>query len=80
MSGLRWFRFKEGFSTRLVCLLLAEPEAGHVLDPFTAIDTTPLTACGMGLRGTGIELMPVCPWDCWRHKASQCRCRHYCPA
>ena len=56
MSGLRWFRFKEGFSTRLVCLLMVELEAGH---PFAGIDTTPLTACGMGLRGTGIEFMPV---------------------
>ena len=30
---------------------------GEVLD--AGIGPTPLTACGMGIRGTGIELMPV---------------------
>ncbi|MCY4522679.1 MAG: hypothetical protein OXC13_18135 [Caldilineaceae bacterium] len=37
--GLRRFRFKESFSIRLVRRLLADLEAGHMLDPFAGIGT-----------------------------------------
>ena len=30
-----------------------------MLDPFSGMGTSALTACGMGLQGTGIEIMPV---------------------
>ena len=57
--GLRWFKYKEGFSTRLVRELLQRADGPQVLDPFAGIGTTPLTASGLGCRGWGIELMPV---------------------
>ena len=57
--GLRWMKYKEGFSSDLVRSLLAQTEARRILDPFSGIGTTALTAAGMGRRGTGIELMPV---------------------
>ncbi len=57
--GLRWMKYKEGFSRRLVSDLIerAAPEA--VLDPFAGICTTPLVAAGSGREATGIEIMPV---------------------
>lgn len=57
--GLRWLKYKEGFSSRLVQELLGRVKARRVLDPFSGIGTSVLTACSMGLRGVGIELMPV---------------------
>ena len=57
--GLRWMKYKEGFSRQLVSDLIerAAPEA--VLDPFAGICTTPLVAAGGGREATGIEIMPV---------------------
>lgn len=55
--GLRWMKYKEGFSGELVEALIEDAES--VLDPFSGIGTTPLTAAGRGLKGTGIEIMPV---------------------
>ena len=57
--GLRWMKYKEGFSRTLVNYLLDEYEPEHVLDPFAGIGTTVLTAAGRGIRATGIEIMPV---------------------
>ena len=57
--GLRWMKYKEGFSADLVRSLLDQTEARKILDPFSGIGTTALTAASMGRRGTGIELMPV---------------------
>ena len=57
--GLRWMKYKEGFSSDLVRSLLSQTEAKKVLDPFSGIGTTALTAASMGCRGTGIEIMPV---------------------
>ena len=57
--GLRWLKYKEGFSSRLVQELLGRVKAQRVLDPFSGIGTSVLTACSMGLQGAGIELMPV---------------------
>ena len=56
--GLRWFKYKEGFSRHLVReALTACP--GAVLDPFAGIGTTALVAAGQGRRATGIEIMPI---------------------
>ena len=57
--GLRWMKYKEGFSSDLVRSLLGQTEAKKVLDPFSGIGTTALTAASMGCRSTGIEIMPV---------------------
>ena len=57
--GLRWMKYKEGFSGELVDALIEDAEADAVLDPFSGIGTTPLAAAGRGLSGTGIEIMPV---------------------
>ena len=57
--GLRWFRYKEGFSAQLIRRLLNPVQAHCVLDPFAGIGTAPLTACGLGRQGVGIEIMPI---------------------
>lgn len=56
--GLRWFKYKEGFSATLVedALSIAD---GPVLDPFAGIGTAPLMASATGRCATGIEIMPV---------------------
>ena len=56
--GLRWVKYKEGFSTELVRTALAAAD-GPVLDPFAGIGTTPLVAAGSGRRAIGIEIMRV---------------------
>lgn len=57
--GLRWMKYKEGFSGELVESLIDMANSNRVIDPFSGIGTTPLTAAGQGLIGTGIEIMPV---------------------
>ena len=57
--GLRWLKYKEGFSAELVQALLARTGAKTVLDPFSGSGTSALTASSLGMRGTGIELMPL---------------------
>ena len=59
VPGLRWMKYKEGFSRALVDYLLDEYEPDRVLDPFAGIGTTALIAAGRGMRATGIEIMPV---------------------
>ena len=59
VPGLRWMKYKEGFSTRLVEDLLGQTEAKTVLDPFSGTGTAPLSAGSKGLVATGIEIMPV---------------------
>ena len=56
--GLRWLRYKEGFSADLVRDALGEAD-GPVLDPFAGIGTTALVAGGAGRQATAIEIMPV---------------------
>ena len=56
--GLRWLRYKEGFSADLVRDALNEAD-GPVLDPFAGIGTTALVASGAGRDATAIEIMPV---------------------
>ena len=58
-AGLRWLKYKEGYSAALVRGLLEQTPARNVLDPFSGAGTTALTAGGMGIPGTGIEIMPV---------------------
>ena len=57
--GFRWMKYKEGFSAQLVERLLSGSGPGAVLDPFSGIGTTPLTASRTGRRATGVEIMPV---------------------
>ena len=56
---MRWLKYKEGFSAELVQALLAHTSAKTVLDPFSGSGTSALTASSLGMRGTGIELMPL---------------------
>ena len=56
--GLRWFKYKEGFSAELVRDALHGAD-GPVLDPFAGIGTSALVAAGSGRRATGVEIMPV---------------------
>ena len=59
VPGLRWMRYKEGFSAGLVRGLLEQTGAKRVLDPFSGIGTTALTASSMGMESVGIDVMPV---------------------
>jgi len=56
--GLRWFKYKEGFSADLAqdALRLGQ---GPVLDPFAGLGTSVLVAGGLGRTATGIEIMAV---------------------
>ena len=57
--GFRWMKYKEGFSTELVRQLIHFAKGTQVLDPFSGSGTTVLTAMGMGVPGTGIEILPL---------------------
>lgn len=59
VPGLRWLKYKEGFSLELVAHLIALRNPDSVLDPFAGICTTPLVAAGSGRHSTGIEIMPI---------------------
>ena len=58
MPGLRWVKYKEGFSAELVRDALRVAD-GPVLDPFAGIGTTALVAGGSDRRATAFEIMPV---------------------
>lgn len=57
----RWFKYKEGFSSRFVSFILdTYGKSGHgqtVLDPFSGIGTTLTTALHKGYHAIGIELL-----------------------
>ncbi|ABK77464.1 DNA modification methylase [Cenarchaeum symbiosum A] len=57
--GFRWLKFKEGFSASLVESLLSISGGKSVLDPFSGAGTTILTACKMGKRSVGMDVMPI---------------------
>ena len=57
--GLRWMKYKEGFSHTLIGYLLDKYQPKQVLDPFSGIGTTALLASGRGMQATGIEIMPI---------------------
>ncbi len=59
VPGLRWMKYKEGFSRTFVERLIDDRQPTDILDPFAGIGTTPLVAAGMGKSATGIEIMPV---------------------
>ena len=59
VPGLRWLKYKEGFSRGLVEHILDTYRPSAVLDPFAGIGTTPLIAASRGMRSTGVEIMPV---------------------
>ena len=56
--GLRWFKYKEGFSATLARDALGLSD-GPVLDPFAGLGTSVLVAGGAGRDATGIEIMAV---------------------
>ena len=57
--GFRWMKYKEGFSTDLARWLIESGKGTEVLDPFSGAGTTALTAMGLGVQGTGIEILPL---------------------
>ena len=59
VPGLRWMKYKEGFSRGLVERFIEKHRPRAVLDPFAGIGTTPLIAGSKGIPATGIEIMPV---------------------
>lgn len=59
VPGLRWMKYKEGFSAELVKSFLDKTEEKTFLDPFSGAGTAPLIAGSMGMDSTGIEIMPV---------------------
>ena len=59
VPGLRWMKYKEGFSAELVRGILEQTGAKRVLDPFSGMGTTALTAASMGMESVGIDVMPV---------------------
>jgi hypothetical protein len=56
-----WFRYKEGFSARLVEYLLGilAGNAGTLLDPFAGAGSALFAARDMGWNAIGIEVLPV---------------------
>ena len=57
----RWFKYKEGFSHRLVEYLATtlKPKAGSMLDPFAGAGAALFALRDLGWKTTGIEMMPV---------------------
>jgi len=59
----RWFQYKEGFSHKLVEMLLrqfdGDPARHRVFDPFAGCGTTLLVAKQMGFGAWGIDILPV---------------------
>jgi hypothetical protein len=57
----RWFKYKEGFSSRLVTYYLQSTDIprGMLLDPFAGAGTALFAARGFGWDAAGVELHPV---------------------
>lgn len=58
----RWYKFKEGFSQKLVKYLVESwkvGDRGKLLDPFAGSGTTLFAASELGFSVDGIELLPV---------------------
>lgn len=56
-----WFKYREGFTSRLVRYLLSEvhPQPGVLLDPFAGSGTALFAASELGWETWGIEVLPV---------------------
>lgn len=57
----RWYKYKEAFSAALVEHLLTRyaADARTLLDPFAGSGTALFVASTLGIRGEGIELLPI---------------------
>lgn len=57
----RWFKYKEGYSAKLVeyCLAQTGVVSGSVFDPFAGSGTTLFAANRVGLESFGVELLPI---------------------
>ncbi len=57
----RWFKYREGFTSRLVQYLLEEirPGPGVLLDPFAGSGSALFSSATLGWRSCGIEVLPV---------------------
>jgi len=57
----RWFKYKEGFSSKLVRYFLKRlaPRAGDLLDPFAGAGAALFASREQGWNSTGIEALPV---------------------
>lgn len=61
MPNYRWYKYKEGFSTKLVEELIRKYDitTGKILDPFAGSGTTLFTASKLGICSDGIELLHI---------------------
>jgi DNA modification methylase len=59
--AVRWYKYKEGFSTPLIDYLLSRYDVskGTILDPFAGAGTALFVAADAGLNADGIELLPI---------------------
>lgn len=57
----RWFKYREGFTARLVAHLLQQvcPQPGRLLDPFAGSGAALFAAAAHGWQTSGIEVLPV---------------------
>lgn len=57
----RWFKYREGFTSRLVHYLLqrVHPEPGVLLDPFAGSGSALFASSVLGWQSCGIEVLPV---------------------
>jgi hypothetical protein len=57
----RWFKYREGFTSRLVAYLLEKvhPQPGLLLDPFAGSGAALFGAAKLGWATEGIEVLPV---------------------
>lgn len=57
----RWFKYREGFTSRLVRYLLEKthPQPGMLLDPFAGSGSALFASSALGWQSCGIEVLPV---------------------
>ena len=57
----RWFRYREGFSSKLISYLLTEvhSQVGTLLDPFAGSGAALFSAASLGWDARGIDVLPV---------------------